>query len=391
MEFKKIFFDKGIILTLFVYIGMTIGVYNYIPYQLSQNAYETAKLEGLIILNSLASTREFYNTEVIEKIINNHVKIDIGTDINKPNTIPYPATLLHYVSEHISNKNVTAKLYSEYPFKNRINTLTENEKKILATLKEYPNTTFYELQNDKIVIAKPDIMINKTCVECHNSHPQKNWDFDWEVGDVRGILKIDIPIDPTLQEHIDDTVFNILFMLFSVFVISISYYIYNSVKNKKKLEVQNKILKKEYSCTFKELNTTNVELEDSLVQIKNIFNKHIIFSKTDVFGRITEVSDIFCEICGYTKEELIGKPHNIIRHKDMSKEAFKDLWNTIEADKTWTGFVKNKTKTYGYYWVEAVVSPNMDIDGKKIGYISLRTLITDTHKIQELNKSLKND
>lgn len=97
----------------------------------------------------------------------------------------------------------------------------------------------------------------------------------------------------------------------------------------------------------------------------------MIVSETDEKGIIIYANDDFCKIAGYLKEELIGKPHNIVRHKDMPKAAFKDLWDTVQAGNIWHGIVKNKTKDGNFYWVNATAYPSKTIDGKK-RYISVR-------------------
>ncbi len=97
----------------------------------------------------------------------------------------------------------------------------------------------------------------------------------------------------------------------------------------------------------------------------------MIVSETDEKGIIIYANDDFCKIAGYSKEELIGKPHNIVRHKDMPKAAFKDLWDTVQAGNIWHGIVKNKTKDGNFYWVNATAYPSKTIDGKK-RYISVR-------------------
>jgi aerotaxis receptor len=88
----------------------------------------------------------------------------------------------------------------------------------------------------------------------------------------------------------------------------------------------------------------------------------MIVSETDLKGTILYANTDFCTIAGYTKDELIGHPHNIVRHQDMPKAAFADLWATVQADKIWKGIVKNKTKNGDYYWVNAtaykVTKPN---------------------------------
>ncbi|MCX7998146.1 MAG: methyl-accepting chemotaxis protein [Leptospiraceae bacterium] len=97
----------------------------------------------------------------------------------------------------------------------------------------------------------------------------------------------------------------------------------------------------------------------------------VIISKTDLKGRITFVSPDFAEISGYAKEELLGKPHNIVRHPDMPKWAFKDLWDTIQRGKPWQGIVKNLRKNGEYYWVDATVIP-VRKEGQIIEYMSIR-------------------
>ena len=79
----------------------------------------------------------------------------------------------------------------------------------------------------------------------------------------------------------------------------------------------------------------------------------IIVTETDDKGIIIFANEDFCKIAGYKKEELLGSPHNMVRHSDMPKAAFKDLWQTVQSGKIWKGIVKNKTKNGGFYWVNA--------------------------------------
>lgn len=100
-----------------------------------------------------------------------------------------------------------------------------------------------------------------------------------------------------------------------------------------------------------------------------------IVSETDKRGVITNVNQYFLEITGYSKQEVIGKPHSILRHQDMPKAAFKDMWEQIESGKTWRGFVKNKCKNGDHYWVYATVSPVERLEGTT-AYTSIRQRIT---------------
>ena len=96
-----------------------------------------------------------------------------------------------------------------------------------------------------------------------------------------------------------------------------------------------------------------------------------LVSETDAKGTILFANEDFCKIAEYTIDELIGNPHSMVRHKDMPKAAFADLWKTVQRGEVWTGYVKNSTKSGGYYWVFATVFPFESCDGSK-GYLSCR-------------------
>ena len=110
----------------------------------------------------------------------------------------------------------------------------------------------------------------------------------------------------------------------------------------------------------------------------------MIVSETDAKGNIIFANSDFCDIAGYTIEELIGKPHNIVRHKDMPKAAFEDLWKTVQDGKIWNGIVKNKTKNGGFYWVNATAYPSKKANGE-LRYISIRIKPTDKEIADAVN------
>lgn len=97
-----------------------------------------------------------------------------------------------------------------------------------------------------------------------------------------------------------------------------------------------------------------------------------IVSVTDLKGKIVHCNHAFVEISGFTREELIGQPQNIIRHPDMPAEAFRDLWDTIGKGSPWKAFVKNRCKNGDHYWVSAAVVPTLK-DGQVTGYMSVRS------------------
>ncbi|HHQ4556112.1 TPA: PAS domain-containing protein, partial [Aeromonas veronii] len=121
----------------------------------------------------------------------------------------------------------------------------------------------------------------------------------------------------------------------------------------------------------KDVHTKNIEIE--------VAENVQLVSTTDLRGDITYANPAFCQIAGYTSEEMIGQHHNLVRHPDMPKAAFRDLWLHLKAGRAWRGMVKNRCKDGSYYWVDAYVTPIYE-DGKISGYQSVRCRPTPEHK-----------
>ncbi|HCZ17967.1 MAG TPA: GGDEF domain-containing protein [Helicobacter sp.] len=126
-------------------------------------------------------------------------------------------------------------------------------------------------------------------------------------------------------------------------------------------------------------------LNATLKRYLGIIDKYVIASSTDLEGRITNASEAFCQISGYSKEELLGQPHSIIRHPDTPDSLFQELWGTISQDKPWHGEIKNRKKNGDFYWVEMNIEILRDAKGEKIGYTAIRQDITDKKRIEELS------
>ena len=133
--------------------------------------------------------------------------------------------------------------------------------------------------------------------------------------------------------------------------------------------------------TYKvELETLKCVLGEEIklsMEYKEAIDESSIVSKTDLNGIITHTNDAFCKISGYTELELIGKPHSIVRHPDMPKEAFATLWETILDKRVWKGVVKNKKKDGSAYYVNTTVKPILNAAGEITEFISIRSDITE--------------
>lgn len=120
-----------------------------------------------------------------------------------------------------------------------------------------------------------------------------------------------------------------------------------------------------------------------------IHSKYYITTTTNQEGIITDVSEAFCKITGYTRKELIGQPHSIIRHPDTSIKVFENLWETIISGKKWTGKIKNKKKNGDSYWVDSIIEPFFDENGFILGYHSLKFDITNEYELMLANNKIE--
>ncbi len=127
-------------------------------------------------------------------------------------------------------------------------------------------------------------------------------------------------------------------------------------------------------------------LEENMIllnQYKQVVDESSLVSKTDLMGKITYANDEFAKISGYTKDELIGKSQNIVRHPDVANSVYKEMWQTIKNKQIWRGEVKNKKKDGTYYVVFAIIMPILDLNGDIKEYISVRHDITDIYNLKQ--------
>lgn len=119
-----------------------------------------------------------------------------------------------------------------------------------------------------------------------------------------------------------------------------------------------------------------------------LFDGRSLISETDTKGIITYINRKFTEMTGYSAVEAVGQPHSLLRHPDMPKAAFEQMWNIIKEGKIWEGYVKNLRKDGKYYWVVVHIVPKLDEEGSVIGYIASRKM-PDRNRIKIVEAQYK--
>ena len=356
---------------------LSLLVIFYLPTLSLQNQKDKIILESASLVDHLKTFRAYYNDYVVEKL---KTKTDIAIDYNHDiasNTIPLPATAIYNLSEKLTKeRGIVVNFFSDYPFPNRQNrVLDKHQKESMSFLRNNPNETLVKedyINNQKVLrVTVSDTLTSQSCVNCHNSRidTPKN---DWKLGDVRGAFEVIMPLEEQFLLNPIQIKSIIAFMLF-VIASFILHYTILFLRREKEIKFQTTLLEEEVLKRTKDLNSSNL----LLLEYKKAVDASAIVSKSDLIGNIIYVNDTFCEISGYTREELISKPHNIVRHPDMPKEFFKDLWNTIKSKKVFKGILKNKNKNGQAYYVASTIVPILDDNGDIIEYLSLRYDITE--------------
>jgi PAS domain S-box-containing protein len=132
-------------------------------------------------------------------------------------------------------------------------------------------------------------------------------------------------------------------------------------------------------------------LQRGMEDLKESIDKFVIMTETDLQGNIVYVTQAFCDACGYTKQELLGKSQNMVRHPEMPKHVFNNMWKRIQQGEAWEGEIKNLDKNGNSYWIKGNIVPIFDRQNKIIGYRSIRVNITDEKQLLKVNSLLKDD
>ncbi len=353
-------------------IIIIVTLFFFIPYITEQYTIKSIVNHSKNSVQQIKLTRAYYVDTVVGDIKKFAPNIEFHHNHWGVNgKIPLPTTTIRDLSKIFSDKTgLKYSLYSDYPFshlKDRV--LTQFQKDAIKYTQKNKDGIYIKreiLNGEEVLrVATTDYMTDQACVNCHNSHPGRTWEKNkWKLGDSRGVLEVITPMGPELENHAIMRNYIIFFviMIFSIVLLYLSSLV---------IKRENALL-----AVADELESEVDDKTKELQNLHHLVDKYVISSKTDTQGNITYVSQAFVDMCEYSKEELVGHPHNIVRHIDMPKEVFLDMWKTIKRGKTWRGEILNKKKYGGFYWVDAIISPEYDKNKNIIGFNAVRHDIT---------------
>ncbi len=357
-------------------IILTISIIFIIPKYTDQNNKEQMTQKAEELIDNLKKTRAYYTKNVINKI-KGHEGIDINYDHEtNAKTVPLPATFLHDLSLILPQNEIEIKIYSNYPFPNRQDrVLKDHEKMTLSYLINNPTkiytqkVEFNNIKKYKVAIA--DTFTDVSCVNCHNTRPDTPRN-DWKIGDVRGVIEVSMPYKNEFILTTQQTLIMVSILIFFILILAIHYNII-SERNEKEHKKAKETLESEVENRTQDLKNANKLLS----QYKKAVDLSAIVSKTDKNGKITLVNDEFVRTSKYERNELIGEDHNIVRHPDMPKSLFEELWNTILNKQIWKGQIKNKAKDGSAYYVNTTIVPILNYENEIEEFLAIRLDITD--------------
>lgn len=369
---------------VFASITLLVLAFFYFPTLSENNEKNKIIQESTSLVDNIKTFRSYYNEFVVTKLKD---KVDIVVDYNhefSSNTIPLPATTIYNISEKLTkqDKSLQINFFSDYPFPHRAKRVLDDFQKESIDYFRTHKEKIYSKEdtiNNKLVyrVAFPDYMVSQTCINCHNNRIDTPKD-DWAIGDVRGVIEV---IKPYHNEFVLNSTQTriIIFLTLILMIAFVSHYTVLYFIKEKESKIRTAELKNEVSKRTKDLQESNL----LLLEHKKAVDASAIVSKADKQGIITYVNDTFCEISGYSREELLGKPHSIVRHPDMPKEVFENLWDTIKNKKIYKGMIKNRKKDGTSYYVASTIVPLLDKEGELIEYVSLRYDITELVEARE--------
>ena len=367
--FKQLFKDSMVGPIGFITLIIISGILYIVPYIAKEQAKENAFEESQKLVSYIRTFRAYYASNVLKKI-NKHSELKVNFDHKlKEDTVPLPATLVHDLGVLFTKRTKNSvEMYSNFPFPNREDRVLDKfQQDALAYVLKNKQQTYSQadIVDGKAVFrtAFPDYLSASSCVNCHN-HRLDTPKNDWELGDVRGVIEVSVPLEDSHTSANNLTYSILIFIVINLIVLAIYYFIYMRKKNK---TLRDKFLNK----------------DKLLSEYKRAVDLGTIVSKADKNGIITYVNDDFIKVSGYTEDELVGKSHNVVRHPDTPKDIFTEMWQKILNKEVWHGDLKNQAKDGHPYYVNATIVPILDEHEEIVEFLAIRY---DTTKLHEAIK-----
>jgi len=362
------------------------SIHIYLSIKESKNIKNTILLEEVQAVSSLfKSFRKTYLNLFLHKNI----------ELNQQTLELLPIKTLNQISMEFTKSidaKVIIKAVSDRP-RNPMNQANAQELKIIETFKKSKSKKYiFKEGKGYIYNYYEPLYITTECLRCHGrvqSAPkiiQDNYKnaYNYKLGELRGIISLEIDKNKILKKIETKRDHNLLYILANILLlILVILFLYYR-------------LKKEHMKSRLKLLNKNKLLEQKareFATLKNALGISEIISTTDVNGIITNVNDKFCEISGYSPEELIGKTHSLIRHPDTEEKLFKRMWKTLQKKKVFKAVMKNRKKDGTTYHVDSTIIPILNEKGDIVEFMALRHSIDAimNHKIllQDIIKSSK--
>ena len=373
---NKLFKDSMVGPIGLITIIMLTGLLYLVPYLAKEQSIKDASAESQRLVSNIKTFRSYYAKNILTKI-NLHSDLYANFDHKtKDKVVPLPATLVHDLGALFTKRTHSqVQMYSNYPFPNRASRVLDKfQLEALRFVSNNPKKNYSRedtIDGKKVYrTAIPDYLSAQSCVACHNYRPDTP-KTDWKLNDVRGVIEVSIPLENSLGSAKMLTYAIVIFILFNFSLLTFYYFFYMKRKNRK---LQDKVINK----------------DKLLSEYKRAVDLGAIVSKADPNGIITYANDAFIKISGYSKEELLGKPHSLVRHPNSKKEIFSQMWSKITNKEVWQGDLKNRAKDGSSYYVYATIVPILDEHEQIVEYLAIRYETTSLHEaIKQANQAEK--
>jgi PAS domain S-box-containing protein len=351
---------------LVVFMSLAAGLYVFADrlalHTEQEGLHRLARSQASLII----SFRNFYSSKLLP-IVREHSQLSVTHDYkNQPAALPIPATLTLDLVDDIAklHPEMNLRLISPYPFPWRQVQLAPFELEAMTALQASGDDEFLRLDDapgGKVLRYAAPIRLAASCVGCHNSHPDSP-KRDWKEGDVRGIQVMKLPLEGlTYNSH--PQYYLVATLLLLAFGIAGGVLIRLHGRGVDALSLAQKSA-------------------DGLRERQHALDAHAIVSIADIAGRIIYANDQFCAISGFSREELLGQSHRILKSGVHPDTFYVEMWSTIKRGEVWQGEICNRNKTGGYYWVKSTLYPFLDENGKPYQYIAIRTDITERKAVE---------